>query len=184
MSKLHLSFTLFGFILIAFPAAAADMPWEIADSPLRPAPPSDLWQRYNATPHRNRQPAVAQTAAQPIKIFENGNGGGVANGGRSPQVTLNRSVLVTYIMTYHWNDGRGHRPGTIGLVSTSGAMYGPWRAGGQPGQGGVPDAYWIANPNVVLPAGMYQVIDSDPASWAQNQESRALGMTEIRGVPQ
>lgn len=129
-------------------------------------------------------PPRPQPPAQPARVFYNGNIGGVANGGRPPQFSLSNPTRITYVMTYHWNNARGHRPGTIALVSASGVTYGPWQATGQPGQGGVPDAYWIANPNVVLPSGVYQVVDSDPASWAQNGESLGLGMTEIKGVPE
>lgn len=137
--------------------------------------------RNPATP---KPPPPAKPATQPVRVFYNGNVGGVANGGRAPQFTLGRPTRITYVMTYHWNNARGHRPGTIALVSASGVTYGPWQATGQPGQGGVPDAYWLATPNVVLPSGVYQVVDSDPASWAQNGESLGLGMTEIKGVPE
>ncbi len=137
--------------------------------------------RNPATP---KPPPPAKPAAQPVRVFYNGNVGGVANGGRPPQITLGSPTRITYIMTYHWNNAKGRRPGTIALVSASGVTYGPWQASGQPGQGGVPDAYWIANPNVVLPSGTYQLVDSDPATWAQNGESLGLGMAEIKGVPQ
>ena len=136
--------------------------------------------RNPATP----KPPSPAKGAQPVRVFYNGNVGGVANGGRPPQFTLGSPTRITYIMTYHWNNARGRRPGTIALVSASGVTYGPWQATGQPGQGGVPDAYWIANPNVVLPSGVYQVVDSDPATWAQNGESLGLGMVEIKGVPE
>ena len=131
-----------------------------------------------------KPPAPAQAAAQPSRVFFNGNIAGVGNGGRSPQFTLNGATRITEIMTYHWNNARGHKPGTIALVSAAGVTYGPWQATGRPGQGGVPDAYWIVNPNVSLPAGVYQVVDSDPASWAQNGESLGLGIAEIKGVPE
>lgn len=86
-------------------------------------------------------------------------------------------------MTYHWNNGRGTPAGgTIALRSADGKMFGPWGVSTTPGQGGVPNANWIANPNVVIPAGSYTVIDSDPATWAQNGQSGGRGMLEIKGV--
>ena len=108
-------------------------------------------------------------------------------GGRNPPraTTLNPpgATLVTRVMTYHWNDGHGTQaPGTIALRSASGRIYGPWQASGTPGQGGVPNAYWVATPDMELPAGRYTVIDSDPRSWAQNSESGGAGIAVIDGV--
>ena len=34
-----------------------------------------------------------------------------------------------------------------------------------------------------LPAGVYTVIDSDPASWAQNAQSDGCGFTRIETLP-
>ena len=92
---------------------------------------------------------------------------------------------ITWLLDYHWNFGQGRSPpGDISLVSETGRRFGPWRAVGQPGQGGVADAYWIVTPSVVLPAGRNQVIDSDPATWSQNAETQGLGVVIIKGVPQ
>lgn len=37
-------------------------------------------------------------------------------------------------------------------------------------------------PNIVIPAGRYQVIDSDPSTWAQNAASGGKGMVTIKGL--
>ena len=117
-------------------------------------------------------------------IFNNGNIAAVDNGPTRPtQVTFNRPYVVTYVMTYHWNYGRGARPGTVGLLHSSGKLYGPWQARGTPGQGGVPNAYWECAPNVVVPAGTYTVVDSDPATWAQNSGSGGAGIAQVKGYP-
>jgi hypothetical protein len=42
---------------------------------------------------------------------------------------------------------------------------------------------WRVEPNQVIPAGTYTVLDSDPATWSQNAESRGQGFSDIRGVP-
>jgi hypothetical protein len=97
---------------------------------------------------------------------------------------ITESWLVTEIGTYHWNDGNGAEPGTISLRADDGTTYGPWPASGMEGQGGVPNANWIVKPNVVIPAGTYTVIDSDPATWAQNDQTGGAGMAWGKGVPQ
>ena len=95
-----------------------------------------------------------------------------------------RSWQVTEIKTYHWNEGNGATPGTISLVAADGTSYGPWQASGLPGSGDVSNAYWVVNPNITIPAGTYSIIDSDPATWAQNSETGGAGMAWVSGVPQ
>jgi len=87
------------------------------------------------------------------------------------------------VKTYHWNHGRGARPGTVGLMQSSGRIYGPWQMRGTPGQGGVPNANWECTPNVVVPAGTYTIVDSDPATWAQNSGTGGAGMAVVKGYP-
>lgn len=53
-----------------------------------------------------------------------------------------------------------------------------------PGQGGVPNAYWICEPDTVIKPGIYMVTDSDTSTWSQNPETRGAGITEISGVYQ
>lgn len=97
--------------------------------------------------------------------------------------TLTGPAHINRIWTYHWNGGRGKPGGTLALKATSGATYGPWEVGTLPGSGGVANAYWVAKPDVTLPAGTYEVLDSDPDSWATNSEMRNMGCTWIIGVP-
>ena len=116
-------------------------------------------------------------------LYENGNTGGVYNlPTQATTFTLSRVSVVTLIQNYHWNDGKGTvSPGTIGLRDDAGRVFGPWPTTGSPGQGGVPNANWAAHPNVQLPAGRYTVIDSNPATWAQNSGTKGAGMTRIEG---
>jgi hypothetical protein len=128
-------------------------------------------------------PTTPQSAKGNV-IFTNGNTGGVYNNpSRATTFTLRAPHVITLIMNYHWNNGRGATPGTIALRGSDGRTYGPWRIAGSPGQGGVPNAYWNAAPNLTLPAGTYTVVDSDPATWAQNSESGGAGHTRIEGYP-
>lgn len=129
---------------------------------------------------------VQSAYAQAEALFSNNNIDAVQNGPtQQTVVSLNRPVMISKITTYHWNNARGTAAiGTIALRSATGQLYGPWQAEGEPGQGGVPNAYWVAYPNVSLPAGAYTVIDSDPMTWAQNAASGGAGMTWAEGYIQ
>ena len=128
--------------------------------------------------------AAPVPSGTPEVSFEAGNIYGVDNNPTKPTVfTLNAPRVLALIQNYHWNSARGTTPGTIGLREAGGQTYGPWQTQGSPGQGGVPNAYWTARPMVLLPAGTYTVIDSDPASWAQNSESGGRGFTRVETLP-
>ncbi|MEL7597622.1 MAG: hypothetical protein AAGU01_05400, partial [Clostridiaceae bacterium] len=109
---------------------------------------------------------------------------GVKNGPTAPTTfTINVPHLVTYIRDYHWNNAKGDTPGTIALKDQNGVVYGPWQAKGTDGMGGVKNANWEVYPNVVIPAGTYTIIDSNPATWSQNQESSGRGMGQVKATP-
>ena len=142
----------------------------------RVAPPTD-----NSCADRQTPPAARPPRGP---CFNNGNTSGVYNNpSRATTFTLREPHVITLIMNYHWNNGRGATPGTIALRGSDGRTYGSWRTSGSPGQGGVPNANWNAAPNVTLPAGTYTVIDSDPATWAQNGGSQGSGHTRVEGYP-
>ena len=71
----------------------------------------------------------------------------------------------------------------IGLQDERGIVLGTWPASGQPGSGGVSDAYWTARPNLVIGPGEYTILDSDPATWSQNSETGSEGIAWVYGVP-
>ncbi len=96
------------------------------------------------------------------QVLYSGNDQGVMNGGKSPRFTLRTPTRINFVMNYHYNNGQGASPGTIGFRRSDGKMFGPWPATA------VNKVYWILNPQISLPAGTYEVIDSDPASWSQN----------------
>jgi len=143
-----------------------------------------LWVGPNlgtATPSASPSP----TAVQDQMLFDNGNILAVFNMPTSAtQFTLAQASKITFLQTYHWNNAQGSPGGTIGLRDSSGKLYGPWPVNTRPGQGGVPNAYWFTEPNVVLPAGTYTVVDSEPATWSQNSANGGQGMTQVRGIPQ
>jgi len=115
------------------------------------------------------------------KKFNTHNISAVSNNPKKPTLFIFKSQCkLISITNYHWNNAKGSNPGTIGVRSQSGKNFGPWNTSGKPGQGGVPNAYWTANPNVTLPAGTYTVIDSEPSTWAQNAGSGYRGMSNIK----
>lgn len=128
-------------------------------------------------------PEVEETAkGEELILFDNFNILAVYNGGTSPTFEVQSATTITKIQTYHWNDATGHSStGTISLKADDGTVYGPWATVGAEGQGGVPNAYWIANPNVTIPAGRYTVIDSDPSTWSQNDDSGGVGFVIVSG---
>lgn len=121
-----------------------------------------------------------------VRVFAQDVCGGVDNNPPNPTVfTIDQPRTITKIGTYHWNNGKGTQtPGTIGLMGPNWKIYGPWQASGQPGQGGVLNAYWIVTlpTGLNLPAGKYTVLDSDSSTWAYNSESDNSGVVSIIGL--
>ncbi|MBP6001804.1 MAG: tetratricopeptide repeat protein [Pyrinomonadaceae bacterium] len=119
------------------------------------------------------------------QVLNNGNIGGVSNNPTSPTTfRVTGPWVLTYIQTYHWNNGSGtSRPGSIGVYNDSGQRFGGWVATGSPGQGGVRNAYWEVRPNVVLPSGTYTIVVSSPETWAHNSTSGGRGFAVVKGYP-
>lgn len=118
------------------------------------------------------------------EICNNGNIDAVLNGPQSEATpcSIPSPAHITAITTYHWNSGQGAAPGQIILRNAqTGQEYGPFDAQGTPGQGGVPDAYWTAHVDLNVPAGEYEVLDSDVASWAWNNGSGGQGIITVTG---
>ncbi|ABD40365.1 hypothetical protein Mhun_0609 [Methanospirillum hungatei JF-1] len=57
-----------------------------------------------------------------------------------------------------------------------------FNAKGLDGMGGVPNAYWVVEPDLVLDPGRYQILDSGSSTWAQNSETVGWGITKVWGV--
>lgn len=136
------------------------------------------------------QSDIAEISVRPAgfedrQIFYNGNISFVYNQPTAPTVfQIDEPTFITRIQNYHWNFFQGKTPGTIALTDQDGTTWGPWQAYGSCGQGGVLNAYWSAHPMLTLPPGTYTVIDSDPATWAQNAGSSGQGFTWLFGAPE
>lgn len=115
-------------------------------------------------------------------VFDNFNIEGVVNHGKPPRFTLKTHHKISKIMTYHWNDANGSEIGEIGLMGSDNTPYGPWEAYGIEGQGGVPNAYMVVEPNVELPPGEYRIYTSQLDTWSTNTSANGLGMAQITGV--
>lgn len=119
--------------------------------------------------------SVAQAQGEKERIFEVSSDAGGHPGAKIPEFTIDRPRVIVEIMTYHW-DYNGHKLGTIALKNVdTGETYGPWETVGGTGQGGVENAYWLAHPNVEIPAGTYKLVDSSPSTWFTNGEMKGFG---------
>jgi PKD repeat protein len=126
-------------------------------------------------------PATYKCSGGQIKLFDSSNGGGVLNGAKPPSFsTKGKAYCLVSIVTYHWNNAKGKKPGTLGLTGSSTA--GPFAATGSAGQGGAPNVNWTANVPQTKPVvinGNYSCSDSDPASWSQNPQSGGKGFCTV-----
>jgi hypothetical protein len=113
-------------------------------------------------------------------FFDNWNAAGVTGGGSEPAFSTNgRPYCVLQVASYHYNDGLGAQPGTMALYSVH-HLLGYWQATGLTGQGGVPNAAWIAKPPVpVIIDGLYWCFSSDYPTWSQNSGSLGRGFFRI-----
>jgi len=119
-----------------------------------------------------------------IKLFDNSNGGGVLGGGKQPSFSTNgASYCLMQLVTYHWNNGQGAKPGTIGLNGAAGIKLGPWAATGSAGQGNAVNVNWTANVSTtakpVVIKGPYSCVDSDPATWSQDAQTHGTGFCQV-----
>ena len=134
------------------------------------------------------EPAPASSSPEAVAVASDLcsviNGDGVQNNpvySATPCRLANVS-RVTRIFTYHWNDGRGAPPGTIALRDmSSGDLFGPFSAEGSSGQGGAPNVNWTAEVDLMLPAGDYEVLDSDMSTWSWNSASGGYGFSVVTG---
>jgi len=119
-----------------------------------------------------------------VYIFDNSNIYLIKSGPTQPtQFTISDPHYITSIWDYHWNNGAGAEPGGRGirLRHNDGTEFGPWNVTTSSGQGSAANVNWDCAPGVIIPAGTYTVLDPDPATWSQNDESGNRGFTRIRG---
>jgi hypothetical protein len=96
------------------------------------------------------------------------------------EFVTDKPVMVTKVMDYHINNGKGAHPGMIGLQEHGGTSYGSWPAYGQ-AYNGIPNAIWVVSPNFEIPAGSYKVIDNEFSTLSADANNRA--MCEVKASP-
>lgn len=115
-------------------------------------------------------------------LLEIGNHDAVLNNPDVPAaIRFNKPYVVTLIQTYHWNNGHGANPGSIGLQCQDGKNYGPWKASGSGGQNGALNVNWQVRPNVKVDASTCIIIDSDQTTWSHNKNSGNRGFVRVEG---
>ncbi|HAU29913.1 MAG TPA: hypothetical protein DCW68_07405 [Rhodospirillaceae bacterium] len=105
----------------------------------------------------------------------------VGGGGTSPSFTITKAWTVTGLYSYHWNGCSGSTPGTVSIQHSNGTTYGPFQTTGVGTWGCSPNIYWQAETNVVIPAGTWTFIDSNPSTWSTNASLSYKGMCQIVG---
>lgn len=140
--------------------------------------------------------ATTLSAAQEVIVFKLESLGAVYN--HPPKKTvfsISKPTHITKIWTYHWNNGQGSMPGSIGLRNVkTGQLLGKWSAVGTrhlfnvspgsvwPSKGdGPPWLYWAVQPLIDLQPGTYEVLDSDPMTWSTNAEMGHRGVAWVYG---
>jgi hypothetical protein len=119
-------------------------------------------------------------------LFNNWNTDGVVNGPPTYATTFTvpQAAQALQVADYHWNNGAGSPPGSIGLEETNnpGGTLKWFPAVGSAGQGGVANAAWVANVNMPIKANVeYTILDSNPATWSQNAQSGYEGFAWVSG---
>jgi hypothetical protein len=97
------------------------------------------------------------------------------------QFVTDKPMMVTKIMDYHINDGKGASPKLIGLQEHVGTWYGSWQAYGQ-AFNGIPNAIWVVTPNFEIPAGSYKVQDNEFSTLSAGADNRAMCVVKLAPV--
>lgn len=126
---------------------------------------------------------VKKTNKTPIIIYSNWNEKPVKNNPwTKTRFDLNSDVVITRIKTLHYNKGEGVPvAGTISLVDENRVTYGPWQCTAQTADDGTPSAKWVCEPNAIVPAGKYKVVNSGEDTWSWNADSDRKGFIIIEG---
>ena len=70
----------------------------------------------------------------------------------------------------------------IKLLNAKGQLFGPWNAKKIHFEGYEQYECWQVDPNIVLPPGVYTIIDSDSGTWVTNSEASNRGFTRVLGI--
>ncbi len=116
------------------------------------------------------------------EIFSIQNNRPIKNGVHKKSIfSITSSCKISTITNYHHNN-KATEAGTIGLRSSRGKKYGPWKASAVDSSGKQDIRYWTVIPKITIPAGTYSIIDSDKKTWSTNAQAKNRGMTQIFGT--
>jgi hypothetical protein len=146
-------------------------PWPVAAPPAASPPPPA------ALPVRAAAPVPKSKV-----LFEIDSDEKLKNDpGKPSKFELEEAQVITLIRTTHWNGGRGAAPGSLALRCRDGKLYGPWPATGMAHANGTANVYWLARPNLSLPATVCSVVDSDPGTWSYADDTKKRGLVRVEG---
>jgi hypothetical protein len=116
-------------------------------------------------------------------LFNNWNTDIVFSNPTKPtQFSITEPTYITNIYDYHyqWNGTNPTGKG-IKLRGNDGQEFGPWEVFAGSGHGEKQNVNWVCSPKITLAAGIYTVVDPDPATWSQNDQSENRGMSLVKG---
>ncbi|EFO81719.1 BNR repeat-containing protein [Oscillochloris trichoides DG-6] len=143
---------------------------------------------------RNGSPTYTAVDGPPALIYDSFSGSAALAGPTVDTIlTISQPLLITSIFNWHQNSSNpgGQDPTTVeGKIAIldypSGDVRGTWNA-----TGGGSNLAWEVEPNIVLPAGSYQIVETHtgPSSWSYTttggnaQWQANKGMTQIHASP-
>ena len=118
-----------------------------------------------------------------VSFAGTGNKGAVLNGARyCPMFIPEKDVKLCALTTQHWNEGMGAIPGLIRIYDiTDGEenLLGTWEVTTRD-EDGVENVKWDIFPEITLQEGhIYNIVDSDPATWSTNSGADEMGFVEL-----
>ncbi|WP_026495141.1 hypothetical protein [Butyrivibrio sp. WCD3002] len=133
------------------------------------------------TAKQGKTKITRKVQVQTLKGLTINNTYAVTGGAEAPMLTVgSEGFKLQSIITYHWNDGKGKKPGTISLykydktTKKRGKKVATFKATGL-----FKNTYWNITCNKKLAKGYYLIVDSNPKTWSQNSASNGLGFTWI-----
>ncbi len=117
-------------------------------------------------------------------VFAVGNRGRVRGGGKPATFTLNETRRIRLLESYHLAyPGEAPAGGYITLETGDGVVLGPFETNRvEASKSGIPNAYWYADVDFQLPAGVYTFNDSHPRTWTQNAGTKGVGFCGVSAV--
>jgi hypothetical protein len=96
---------------------------------------------------------------------------------------IEKDLLLHEIGTMHSPYKEGMPSGLISLKREDGSILGPWETELWPSFGGISYVAWACHPDIVLTPGTYEIVDSNPDSWQNNDQSDRRGMGWVIASP-